>query len=289
MLARHRIFTQLDFHQDLYNERFSGEGFPDWAVIDDGVPAEPLTRLPGQLPVEPGPQPRLRQPLGQPARPRRRRPPGPLRRGVAARRPALRGRALRDGLRPHQRAVARKRLAHLRQRRRLPRVRAEQARPHAAEGDRRDPRGRPQRADLVRARRHLAVRDEVPPSRHRRPPRRDELPHLLPRPRRSATSRSPAWSTPRARRSRRCRSPTRSSARTSTATRCSCPSSAPPTTPRRSGAWSSAPTATWSRGSGGTTAAATTRRPPVPATSRRSSPTRRSRRRAPTSSTTSSR
>ena len=28
MLARHRIFTQIDFHQDLTDERFSGEGFP---------------------------------------------------------------------------------------------------------------------------------------------------------------------------------------------------------------------------------------------------------------------
>ena len=41
MLARHGIFTLLDFHQDLYNERFQGEGWPDWAVADDGVPAEP--------------------------------------------------------------------------------------------------------------------------------------------------------------------------------------------------------------------------------------------------------
>jgi endoglycosylceramidase len=54
MLARHRIFTQLDFHQDLYNERFSGEGFPDWAVMDDGVPAEPLTGFPGSYLSSPG-------------------------------------------------------------------------------------------------------------------------------------------------------------------------------------------------------------------------------------------
>jgi endoglycosylceramidase len=54
VLARHRIFTQLDFHQDLYNERFSGEGFPDWAVIDDGVPAEPLTGFPGSYLTSPG-------------------------------------------------------------------------------------------------------------------------------------------------------------------------------------------------------------------------------------------
>ena len=27
------IWTMLDFHQDLYNERFQGEGAPDWAVL----------------------------------------------------------------------------------------------------------------------------------------------------------------------------------------------------------------------------------------------------------------
>ena len=37
-LARHGVFSQLDFHQDLFNERFQGEGWPDWAVQDDGLP-----------------------------------------------------------------------------------------------------------------------------------------------------------------------------------------------------------------------------------------------------------
>jgi endoglycosylceramidase len=37
-LAKHGIFSLLDFHQDLYNERFQGEGAPDWAVQDDGLP-----------------------------------------------------------------------------------------------------------------------------------------------------------------------------------------------------------------------------------------------------------
>jgi endoglycosylceramidase len=37
-LARHGVFSQLDFHQDLYNEKFQGEGWPDWAVQDDGLP-----------------------------------------------------------------------------------------------------------------------------------------------------------------------------------------------------------------------------------------------------------
>jgi endoglycosylceramidase len=40
-LARHGIVSLLDFHQDQYNERFEGEGFPTWAVQDDGLPAEP--------------------------------------------------------------------------------------------------------------------------------------------------------------------------------------------------------------------------------------------------------
>ena len=40
-LARHGIVSLLDFHQDMYNERFQGEGFPDWAVQDNGLPAVP--------------------------------------------------------------------------------------------------------------------------------------------------------------------------------------------------------------------------------------------------------
>jgi endoglycosylceramidase len=54
LLARHRIFSLLDFHQDLYNERFAGEGFPDWAVVDDGLPAEPLSGFPGSYLSSPG-------------------------------------------------------------------------------------------------------------------------------------------------------------------------------------------------------------------------------------------
>jgi endoglycosylceramidase len=40
-LARHGIVSLLDFHQDMYNERFQGEGFPDWSIQDDGLPAQP--------------------------------------------------------------------------------------------------------------------------------------------------------------------------------------------------------------------------------------------------------
>ena len=53
-LARQGVFSQLDFHQDLYNERFGGEGWPDWATLDDGVPADPLTGFPGSYITSPG-------------------------------------------------------------------------------------------------------------------------------------------------------------------------------------------------------------------------------------------
>jgi endoglycosylceramidase len=54
MLAEHRIFSLLDFHQDLYNERFGGEGWPDWAVLDNGFPAQPLTGFPASYVTSPG-------------------------------------------------------------------------------------------------------------------------------------------------------------------------------------------------------------------------------------------
>jgi endoglycosylceramidase len=38
LLGRRGIFSLVDFHQDLYNERFQGEGWPDWQVEDDGAP-----------------------------------------------------------------------------------------------------------------------------------------------------------------------------------------------------------------------------------------------------------
>jgi endoglycosylceramidase len=41
LLRKHGIATQLDFHQDQLNERFYGEGFPDWAIQDDGLPNKP--------------------------------------------------------------------------------------------------------------------------------------------------------------------------------------------------------------------------------------------------------
>src|SRR5438270_4814047 len=37
-LAAHGIVSLLDFHQDLYNEEFQGEGAPAWAVHNVGLP-----------------------------------------------------------------------------------------------------------------------------------------------------------------------------------------------------------------------------------------------------------
>ncbi|MFN8160291.1 MAG: cellulase family glycosylhydrolase [Solirubrobacterales bacterium] len=54
MLARRGVYSLVDFHQDLYNEKFTGEGWPDWAVLDDGLPAEPLTGFPGTYITSPG-------------------------------------------------------------------------------------------------------------------------------------------------------------------------------------------------------------------------------------------
>src|SRR5690348_5720388 len=38
LLAARKIWVLLDFHQDAFNEKFHGEGFPAWAVHDDGLP-----------------------------------------------------------------------------------------------------------------------------------------------------------------------------------------------------------------------------------------------------------
>ncbi|MFN2589190.1 MAG: cellulase family glycosylhydrolase [Actinomycetota bacterium] len=46
MLGRRGVSVLLDFHQDMYNERFGGEGFPDWAVITDGIPFRPVFGFP---------------------------------------------------------------------------------------------------------------------------------------------------------------------------------------------------------------------------------------------------
>jgi endoglycosylceramidase len=54
ILADEGIWTLLDFHQDLYHERFQGEGAPDWAVIDDGLPALPELGFPYNYFAMPG-------------------------------------------------------------------------------------------------------------------------------------------------------------------------------------------------------------------------------------------
>jgi endoglycosylceramidase len=45
-LGRHGVVSLLDFHQDMYNEKFQGEGWPDWAVRDDGLPNQPQQGFP---------------------------------------------------------------------------------------------------------------------------------------------------------------------------------------------------------------------------------------------------
>jgi endoglycosylceramidase len=54
MLARQGIFSLVDFHQDLYNERFGGEGWPEWATLDDGLSAEPKPGFPATYISSPG-------------------------------------------------------------------------------------------------------------------------------------------------------------------------------------------------------------------------------------------
>jgi endoglycosylceramidase len=51
-LRRNGVFSLLDFHQDLYNEKFQGEGWPDWAVQDDGLP-NPQNGFPGNYLTNP--------------------------------------------------------------------------------------------------------------------------------------------------------------------------------------------------------------------------------------------
>lgn len=46
LLASRGIYVLFDFHQDIYNEKLGGEGFPDWAVYDNGVPVVPGVPFP---------------------------------------------------------------------------------------------------------------------------------------------------------------------------------------------------------------------------------------------------
>jgi endoglycosylceramidase len=47
LLTDRKVWVLLDFHQDLYSEKFSGEGFPAWAVDDDGLPTPVNAGFPG--------------------------------------------------------------------------------------------------------------------------------------------------------------------------------------------------------------------------------------------------
>jgi endoglycosylceramidase len=51
-LASHGIVSLLDFHQDLYNEAFQGEGAPAWAVQTSGLP-NPQLGFPGNYFLNP--------------------------------------------------------------------------------------------------------------------------------------------------------------------------------------------------------------------------------------------
>lgn len=46
LLASRDIYVLFDFHQDIYNEKLGGEGFPDWAVYDNGIPVVPGVPFP---------------------------------------------------------------------------------------------------------------------------------------------------------------------------------------------------------------------------------------------------
>ncbi len=47
LLASRGIYVLFDFHQDMYNERYAGEGFPDWATDDNGIPMPVSVGFPG--------------------------------------------------------------------------------------------------------------------------------------------------------------------------------------------------------------------------------------------------
>ena len=45
LLGRYHIYSLIDMHQDVYSERFKGEGAPDWAVCTD---RNPIKTVPGR-------------------------------------------------------------------------------------------------------------------------------------------------------------------------------------------------------------------------------------------------
>ena len=180
MLAKHGIYSMLDWHQDMYNERFEGEGWPDWAVMDDGMPAEPKNGFPANY-------------LTMPALNRAydhfwANDPGPGDVGLVDRYAAAwkhfagRFRTMPGslGLRPDERAVARQRLPELRQHRGLSRVRLGPAHRLHAQDDRRDSRGRQAEPRVVRATAHVRLRRRHVARRPRGSACGLQLPRLLP-------------------------------------------------------------------------------------------------------------
>jgi endoglycosylceramidase len=71
LLAAHGVLSLLDFHQDLFNERFQGEGAPDWAIQDGGLP-NPKLGFPGNYLGNPALEHALDQFFGNAAGPGRR-------------------------------------------------------------------------------------------------------------------------------------------------------------------------------------------------------------------------
>jgi endoglycosylceramidase len=53
LLVGHDIAPLVDFHQDMYNEKYQGEGWPDWAVIDDGAVNQPQAGFPNNYLTNP--------------------------------------------------------------------------------------------------------------------------------------------------------------------------------------------------------------------------------------------
>ena len=68
VLDRHGIYVLLDFHQDGWGPLTHGNGMPAWATLTDGVPNPPAD-FPLLLRPQPRDPARVRQLLGEPARP----------------------------------------------------------------------------------------------------------------------------------------------------------------------------------------------------------------------------
>lgn len=53
LLARHGQHVLVDLHQDMFHERYGGEGFPDWALPDGRLPPWPDLGFPGNYALMP--------------------------------------------------------------------------------------------------------------------------------------------------------------------------------------------------------------------------------------------